>query len=463
MSQVTATRSLRRRIFAALLAACAGVAIVVTVAASIVYQQSFLADEHEQLAGECKTLASLLDQGEDDADVLGSLDLAGIRATLIASDGEVLYDSLADASELSNHADRPEVIDALSTGTGAAERTSSTAGYVSLYEARLLESGDVLRLSVDRATSVAFFTQDLVLLGVIAAAVVGASWAASRVLAGRLVRPILQIDPSADVAEAPYTELEPLVDRLNESHAALLERMRAIEGASNMRREFTSNVTHELKTPIASISAASELLKNGMVKKSDVPEFAGRIYEDAQRLASLVNDILMLGKLDESERAGDRGVFGPNEPLDLLAAARDVCSRLEQNADEAGIQLRVDGSPSTIMGNPRLVDELISNLVENAIRYNVPGGSVFVWVVPTDGRPCVRVADTGVGIPEADREKVFERFYRVDKGRSREMGGTGLGLAIVKHAAAYHGGDVGLESTLGRGTTVTVTFPKAEA
>ena len=188
--------------------------------------------------------------------------------------------------------------------------------------------------------------------------------------------------------------------------------------------------------------------------------FAGRIYDDARRLSSLVSDILMLSKLDETERAGDRAaLFGPDERVDLLAVARDVERRLAPKAQRLGVTVHVEGVSYVIQGNARLLDELVSNLVENAIRYNREGGHVYVWVLPHDGRPSIRVSDTGIGIPEEAQKKVFERFYRVDKGRSRDMGGTGLGLAIVKHAAAFHAADVSLTSKLGEGTSVTVTFP----
>ncbi len=451
--------SLTRQVFLALVAACAAVAILVTAASAFVFQNTFLADEHVQLAGECETLASLLDQTEDDADVLSALALGELRATLVAPDGSVLYDSGADASTLPNHADRPEVAAAFEGGTGSSDRNSDTVGYVSLYEARRLESGDVLRISVERASVISFLGNDFIVLTLLAFVIVGLSWFVGHKLSEAIVRPILEIDPAAEESDAPYTELDPLVSRLNDQHKQLLVRMSAIEDANDMRREFTSNVTHELKTPIASISGAAELIRDGICRPDDVQDFAARIYKDAQRLSSLVSDILMLSKLDETERVGERGtLFGPPERVELLSIARDVCSRLERKAKKSGVKLKCEGVATYIEGNPRLLDELVKNLTENAIRYNKEGGRVFVWVLPVDGRPTLRVSDTGIGIPAEAQDKVFERFYRVDKGRSRDMGGTGLGLAIVKHAAAFHDASVRLESELGQGTTVTVTF-----
>lgn len=453
--------SLSHRMFVALVVACALVAVAVTAAASLIYQSAFLSDEHEQLASECRTIASLLDLAEDDATVLGELDMGDIRVTLVSPDGTVTYDSGADAVELPNHADRPEVAAALAEGTGSSERSSDTVGYMSLYEAVRLESGEVVRLSVDRAGVVAFLFQDLAMLCGLAVLLVGASWVVSRRLSRRFVRPILEIDPASGDGVAPYEELDPLVSRLNEQHKELVQRMNAIQDAADMRRDFTANVTHELKTPIASIQGAAELIRDGIARPEDVQGFAGRIYKDAHRLSVLVSDILTLSRLDESERSGDREVFGAAERVDLLSVASDAVERLRGRAQRKyEVTISLSGVSTPIMGNARLLDELVSNLVENAIRYNHPGGRVFVWVLPQGGRPCLRVSDTGIGIPPEAQDKVFERFYRVDKGRSRDMGGTGLGLAIVKHAATYHGADIRLESKVDEGTTITVTFPK---
>ena len=323
--------SLTRQIFLSIVTACAAVAIVVTAASAVLFQGAFFADEHEQLAGECATLCSLLDQTNNDEEVLASLELGQLRATLVAPDGNVLYDSRADASTLPNHADRPEIAQALADGEGFSDRSSETVGYVSLYNARRLSSGDVLRISVERASVVAFLSSDFALLVIIAAVVVVAGWLVSRHLAVGIARPILEIDPASSETNAPYEELEPLVSRLNDQHSQLVRRMSAIQDANDMRREFTSNVTHELKTPIASISGAAELIRDGICRPDDVQDFAGRIYKDAQRLSSLVSDILMLSELDETERGGERdSLFGPSERVDLMGVARDVAARLER-------------------------------------------------------------------------------------------------------------------------------------
>ena len=225
------------------------------------------------------------------------------------------------------------------------------------------------------------------------------------------------------------------------------------EERENLRREFTANVSHELKTPLTSISGFAEIMQNGMVKPADVPRFAGNIYTESQRLISLVDDIMRLSRLDEED------VQLPSEDLDLLALAQDVARRLEPAAKEQGLTMAVQGSGS-IRGVRSIVDEMVYNLCDNAVKYNRKGGSVTVTVAEGPRDVTLSVADTGIGIPAADRERVFERFYRVDKSHSKEIGGTGLGLSIVKHGAAFHNAQVRLESQEGKGTTVTLTFPR---
>ena len=224
------------------------------------------------------------------------------------------------------------------------------------------------------------------------------------------------------------------------------------ESREALRREFTANVSHELKTPLTSISGFAELMKAGTVPPETVPEFAGDIYREAQRLITLVEDIIHLSQLDEDLVPLERGA------VDLFAVARDVVQRLTPAAERAGVALTLTGGETVVEGVRQVLDEMVANLVDNAIKYNRPGGSVAVEVTVAEGKPRLTVRDTGIGIPAAHQERVFERFYRVDKSHSKEVGGTGLGLSIVKHAAAYHNASVSLESTEGVGTTVTVQW-----
>ncbi|MBQ4556323.1 MAG: PAS domain-containing sensor histidine kinase [Clostridia bacterium] len=223
--------------------------------------------------------------------------------------------------------------------------------------------------------------------------------------------------------------------------------------AERMRREFTANVSHELKTPLQTISGCAELLANGIVKTDDIPQFSRQIYGEAQRMISLVQDIISLSHLDEGAEDMQRAEF------DLYAICTDVVRELRAQADAASVSLTLSGESIRFMGIPQLASVLVRNLCDNAIKYNREGGSVKISLVNENGEAVLRVADTGIGIPKDDRERIFERFYRVDKSRSKKVGGTGLGLSIVKHAAKLHNARISLESETDIGTTVTVHFP----
>ena len=222
--------------------------------------------------------------------------------------------------------------------------------------------------------------------------------------------------------------------------------------AERLRREFTANVSHELKTPLTSISGYAEIMKDGLVKSADVPRFANNIYTEAQRLITLVEDILKLSKLDENAVELGRA------DTDLYAIAQEVACRLKIPAQQNSIVISVQGSSAFVTGVPYILDEMLYNLADNAVKYNRPGGRVVISTGTEGGHAYMQVSDTGIGIPAADRERVFERFYRVDKSRSKQIGGTGLGLSIVKHGAMFHHARVSLESEPNKGTTVRVTF-----
>ena len=227
------------------------------------------------------------------------------------------------------------------------------------------------------------------------------------------------------------------------------------EKGEKLRREFTSNVSHELKTPLTSIYGVSDMLASGMVKDEDVAGFAGTIKEESARLISLIDDIIKLSRLDEST------VPQETEIIDVCGSARDVVSRLSGKASENKVELSFEGEPSEIKGVQHILDEIVYNICENAIKYNRPGGFVKVSVRNEGSESLITVADNGIGIPKTDRERVFERFYRVDKSHSKQIGGTGLGLSIVKHGVIYLGGKINLESEEGVGTVITVGFPRA--
>ena len=445
--------SLARRFFIALSAIAAVAAIAVLVCSSLIYQSVTVDDAGRMLESECRVVRASLRGDDTDVMRLTAFDSGDVRVTLVGTDGTVLYDNQNSVASMPNHADRPEIAEALADGTGSAERDSETSGYVSVYRAIRLANGNVLRLAVDRDGAAAAVRHDLLLVCAVVLVIIAVCWAASRLVADRLVSPILAIDPAEPDAAVTYVEIEPFVERIS-------EQVEELRGADLMRREFTSNVTHELKTPLSSISGASELIRDGIARPEDVPEFAGRIYDEAHHMTELVNDILTLSKLDESERSGDASLLGAPEPVNLLHVAREVATRLAPVAEKTGVSITAAGEACVVQGYPRLLDELVYNLCDNAIRYNHEGGWVDVSVSLEDECPLLVVADSGSGIPAEQQAKVFERFYRGEQSRSRETGGTGLGLAIVKHAATLHGAALTLDSEPGRGTTVCVRFPR---
>ncbi|WP_333785807.1 ATP-binding protein [Parolsenella catena] len=450
--KVPSRPSLARRFFIALSAIAAVAAIAVLVCSSLIYQSVTVDDAGRMLESECRVVRASLRGDDTDVMRLTAFDSGDVRVTLVGTDGTVLYDNQNGVASMPNHADRPEIAEALADGTGSAERDSETSGYVSIYRAIRLANGNVLRLAVDRDGAAAAVRHDLLLVCAVVLVIIAVCWAASRLVADRLVSPILAIDPAEPDAAVTYVEIEPLVERIS-------EQVEELRGADLMRREFTSNVTHELKTPLSSISGASELIRDGIARPEDVPEFAGRIYDEAHHMTELVNDILTLSKLDESERSGDASLLGAPEPVNLLHVAREVATRLAPVAEKTGVSITAAGEACVVQGYPRLLDELVYNLCDNAIRYNHEGGWVDVSVSLEDECPLLVVADSGSGIPAEQQAKVFERFYRGEQSRSRETGGTGLGLAIVKHAATLHGAALTLDSEPGRGTTVCVRFP----
>ena len=227
---------------------------------------------------------------------------------------------------------------------------------------------------------------------------------------------------------------------------------RAEDEIQKMRKEFSANVSHELKTPLTSISGYAEIMKSGMVNPEDMIVFSERIYKEASRMITLIDDIIKLSKLDEDSVEVER------EEVNLYELCGDIVERLGMSAKKRNVQVELDGESVLYYGVRQMIDEMIFNLCENAIKYNVPEGKVLLWVGNTDQGVKVIVQDTGIGIPKDQQERVFERFYRVDKSHSKETGGTGLGLSIVKHAAIFHHAQIRMESEVGIGTKMEVVF-----
>ena len=514
--------------------------------------------QEDQLRDELSLAAvSVEDSGED---YLRQVSSDRFRLTWIAGDGTVLYDTRADGESMENHGDRAEVKQALAQGEGESIRYSSTLLRQTVYCAKRLSDGTVLRISVSRATAgvLALGMFQPILLVLIVALILSALLAGR--LSRRIVEPLNSLDLEHPLDSDAYEELSPLLNRINRQNRQITEQVKQLrrrtdefaqitasmgeglvlldnggrvlslnpaarklfaadescvgqdfltvdrsremseairrameqghseirsrrgektyqfditridsqgdvlgavilafditerESGERLRREFTANVSHELKTPLQGIIGSAELIENGMVKPEDMPRFIGHIRGEAQRMVALIGDIIRLSQLDEGEEM-------PREDVDLLEVARRATEQLDTTAQARKIAVTVDGQPTAVNGVRQLLYEVIYNLCDNAIKYNVDGGSVRMTVSGDGANACVTVADTGIGIPLEQQARVFERFYRVDKSHSKASGGTGLGLSIVKHAVQYHGGSISLNSRPGEGTTVRVWLP----
>lgn len=381
------------------------------------------------------------------------------RVTWITADGIVLYDNEADSAVMENHLEREEIRQALIEGIGQSSRYSNTLSEMQLYSARRLPDGTVLRLSTTQTTVWRLLLGlTLPVLAVIAVALALSFVLASRI-SKRIVEPIntLELDaPAQYMGQADYAEIEPLLRRLDHQQAQIHHDQAELEKTSLIRQEFTANVSHELKTPLHVISGYAELLESGMARPEDVKPFAGRIRAESQRMAKLTEDILDLTKLDSG------GIGMQWEDADLYELASGAVESLSAEADAAGVTLVQEGESAPLRGIRQYLDSIVVNLCDNAIKYTPAGGRITVRTEALPDGARLTVSDTGIGIPPEHQGRVFERFFRVDKSHSREVGGTGLGLSIVKHAARLHQAVIDLQSAPGEGSTFTITFPKTE-
>ncbi len=493
---------------------------------------------------------------------LQNLSSESFRLTLVAKNGSVIYDTAVDAKTLEDHADREEIKEAFETGQGESVRYSSTMLEKTIYCAKRLSDGSVLRISVNRATVGAIalgMVSPVIAVGI--GALILSGVLASR-LSKRIVAPLNRLDLEHPLENDSYEELSPLLSRINKQRAQISEQLSELrhkteefeqitdnmkeglvlidrnenvvsinpaakkifsatddctgksfltvdrsrdfnaaiksafenghseirsqkdgrtyqfdisridseecsfgavilsfditehENSEKARREFTANVSHELKTPLQGIIGSAELIENGLVKQEDMPRFVGHIRTEAQRLVNLVNDIIRLSQLDE-------GVSLPKERIDLLAVAKEAARDLDAAAADKKVSLSVEGESVFVDGIKRLLYEIVYNLGENAVKYNVENGNVVISVAAKDKNAVLTVSDSGIGIAPEHQNRIFERFYRVDKSHSKASGGTGLGLSIVKHAVLQHGGKTEVESEPGKGTVIRVILPLA--
>lgn len=369
------------------------------------------------------------------------------RITQIDENGDVLYDSSSEESDMENHGAREEIKEALASGTGESERVSDTLGRELYYYAVLLDDGTVLRVAKSMDNLAMTALNVLPVMGVLAVIMMGFALMLAKWQTQKLIKPINELNLETPLENTIYEELTPLL-------VAMDKQNKEKEAVSNMRKEFSANVSHELKTPLTSISGYAEIMKNGMVRPADIPVFSERIYKEARRLITLVEDIIKLSKLDEES------VELEKEEVALYDLTMEIVSRLSPQASQKHIRMEVTGEQVNCFGIRQILDEMVYNVCENAIKYNNEGGRVSVWVGATLDGPKISVSDTGIGIPKEHQERIFERFYRVDKSHSKERGGTGLGLSIVKHGALLHGAKVSVDSAPGKGTRIEMLFPK---
>ena len=376
------------------------------------------------------------------------------RITLIHKNGEVFFDNKVDIQEMENHFTREEILGALQNKQAKVARFSSTMTEKTLYYAKLLSNQDILRISCNQhsvAVLVLGMSQSLLIMFVIAIIICAVI---AKFVSKKIVEPLNRINLENPEDTNVYQELKPFTHRISEENFEKAQR-------EELRQQFSANVSHELKTPLTSISGFAEILKNGGTDEQTTKDFANTIYEETQRMISLVNDIIKLSKLDE------KSISQEKEEINLTELSKEVITPLLPVAEKKNVKIDLEAENQVFINGVRsVIFEMIYNLVENAIKYNKNDGKVIVKISKTSENfssklkqtVVLSVSDTGIGIPKNEQERIFERFYRIDKSRSKESGGTGLGLSIVKHGAKYHNAKVALSSQEGKGSTFTISF-----
>ena len=385
---------------------------------------------------------------------INDLEQTDYRITWIAANGDVLYDSQSDTSGMENHLEREEVRDAMANGSGESSRYSTTMTTKLLYCAQRLQDGSVVRLSISQYTTLTLFLGMLQPMVFVLAVALLLALIMARRISDRIVEPLNNLDFNELEADDVYNEISPLINKINMQQNQLHSDQIELEKTEQIRREFTANVSHELKTPLHTISGYAELIKDGLVREEDIKPFAGKIYSETYRMTQLVDDIIELTKLDEGAKNMQKTM------CDLNDIARNAIEALMPFATEKDVSIYLCGINSPMNAVPQLIYGIVYNLCDNAIKYNHEGGTVTVTVSEDRRYSILTVADNGIGIPKEHQNRIFERFYRVDKSHSKDVGGTGLGLSIVKHSAKIHNADIELISEPDTGTVITIKFPK---
>lgn len=423
---------------------------VITITAVLILSV-FYSYSDNQLKEQLRVVESVVEnqlaQDDDTAFISNHID-KNVRITLVAKDGTVIADSQESANKLGNHLNRQEIQQAIKNGEATVTRHSDTQKKKVYYFAKQLDNGNVLRVSAEAKSIGKFFSDYIIYIFLCIIVVIVAAVFVSMGITKSIVKPITQLGQSLDNIDKFKSdeELKPLVN-------ALLQQKKKQKMLDKQKKQFTANVSHELKTPLTSIAGYAELIETGMAKPEDIKPFAGVIRKQALRLVNLSEDIIQLSQLEESD---DEDMSF--ESVNLYEIAQRCVEALNINAINKCVTLNLTGEECYIRGKAQLVEELVYNLCDNAIRYNKENGNVTVTVTPLEKGASVSVKDTGIGIPEKYQERIFERFFRVDKSRSKATGGTGLGLAIVKHITQLHDAKLEISSEEGKGTEIIVTF-----
>lgn len=423
---------------------------VITITAVLILSV-FYSYSDNQLKEQLRVVESVVEnqlaQDDDTAFISNYID-KNVRITLVAKDGTVIADSQESANKLGNHLNRQEIQQAIKNGEATVTRHSDTQGKKIYYFAKQLDNGNVLRVSAEAKSIGKFFSDYIIYILLCIIVVIVTAVFVSMGITKSIVKPITQLGQSLDNIDKFKSdeELKPLVN-------ALLQQKKKQKMLDKQKKQFTANVSHELKTPLTSIAGYAELIETGMAKPEDIKPFAGVIRKQALRLVNLSEDIIQLSQLEESD---DEDMSF--ESVNLYEIAQRCVEALNINAINKCVTLNLTGEECYIRGKAQLVEELVYNLCDNAIRYNKENGNVTVTVTSLEKGASVSVKDTGIGIPKKYQERIFERFFRVDKSRSKATGGTGLGLAIVKHITQLHDAKLEISSEEGKGTEIIVTF-----
>lgn len=408
----------------------------------------------KNISNEAKYIKTAVESyGTEYLNKIGKID--GIRVTIIDADGNAIYDTEADITIMGNHNEREEIKKALEYGEGSAVRESDTLSVNTYYYATLMSNGNVLRVATDMESLYSTIIKMIFTSITIGIIVFIIGNVISYMIVDKIVKPINSINLENLEGNKTYSEIKPLLKRIQKQNDFIREQtITENESRERMRREFSANVSHELKTPLTSISGYAEIMKNGLAKPEDMVRFSDIIYSEATRMITLVDDIIKISKLDEEKNEVDWEI----EEVDLYDMCVETVDRLEHTAKKRKVNVFVNGKSMKIEGERFILSEMIYNITENAIKYNRENGTVEVKVYEEENHKIVEVKDTGIGIAPADKTRVFERFYRVDKSHSRAVGGTGLGLSIVKHGAIFHNAIIELDSEIDVGTTIKIIF-----